>query len=437
MMLAQFLVGFTDVVVAGAISSEVQAAFGLLMQCHFFLLIFGLALVNGGIAAMSQALGAGLFRRAERYTGLIAKIAGLVCLAVIIPGGLFRLELFTLLQTPAEILPLTLDLWTLTLALLPVSYLSIVAGGVFRARKNVRIPLLASLAVCILNVFGDLGFGLGFFGLPNMGGRGLLLASIVSVAGGGLFTLGALMRQGVVSRRSFAPARWEIRALPYILKVALPSLAAQALWQLGYLILFLITATLPSGEIAAVAGLTAGIRIEAIFCLPAWACGMTASILVGHCLGAGDRAGARRVGLRIAGGAILSMSLIALMLLPWVSEICAFVAPDPQVQAVAAAYLKFNIAATPFSVTGMVMSGVFIGAGATVYSLAAFAPGIWLVRLPLAWYIGHHLWRDASGIFLAMLISQAVQASLVLYIFLRRDWQRFASTSGRWKKRNS
>jgi MATE family multidrug resistance protein len=131
------------------------------------------------------------------------------------------------------------------------------------------------------------------------------------------------------------------------------------------------------------------------------------------------------------------MSLIALLMLPWVREICAFVTPDPEVQAVAAAYLKFNIAATPFSVTGMVMSGIFIGAGATVYSLAAFAPGIWLVRLPLAWYMGHCIWRDASGIFLAMLISQAVQASLVFYLFMRRDWQRFASTAGRWKKRTS
>jgi MATE family multidrug resistance protein len=129
------------------------------------------------------------------------------------------------------------------------------------------------------------------------------------------------------------------------------------------------------------------------------------------------------------------MSLLALLLLPLIPEICAFVSPDPQVRAIAAAYLRFNIAAIPFSVTGMIMNGVFVGAGATLYSLAAFVPGIWLVRLPLAWYMGHYLWRDASGIFLAMLVSQAVQASLVLYLFLRRDWQRFASTAGRWKKR--
>ncbi|MDR2076045.1 MAG: MATE family efflux transporter, partial [Desulfovibrio sp.] len=133
MMLAQFLVGFTDVVVAGAISPRVQAAFGILMQCHFFFLIFGLALVNGGVAAISQALGAGLFRRAERYAGLIAKIAGFSCLAVIIPGWLFRRELFSLLRTPADIFPLTLDLWNLTLALLPLGYLNMIAAGIFRA----------------------------------------------------------------------------------------------------------------------------------------------------------------------------------------------------------------------------------------------------------------------------------------------------------------
>ncbi|MDR2075709.1 MAG: MATE family efflux transporter, partial [Desulfovibrio sp.] len=299
---------------------------------------------------------------------------------------------------------------------------------------NVRVPLLSSLVVCVLNLFGDLGLGLGFFSLPNMGGRGLLLASLIAVAGGGLFTLGALLRQGIVSRRSFAPRSWELRALPYILKVALPSGGSQALWQLGYLVLFQITATLPSGQVAALAGLTAGMRIEALFCLPAWACGMTAAILVGHCLGAGDRAGARRVGLRTAGAAVLAMSLVALLLLPWIREICAFVTPDQEVRAIAAAYLKFNIAATPFTVTSMVMNGVFVGAGATAYSLAAFAPGVWLVRLPLAWYMGQCVWRDASGIFLAMLVSQVVQASIVCWLFLRRDWQSFAKTAGRRKK---
>jgi MATE family multidrug resistance protein len=437
MTLTQFLVGFTDVLAAGAISPQVQAVFGILMQYYFFFLLFCIALVNGGIAAISQSLGAALPGRASRYIGLLLKLAGAACLATLVLGHLFRLKLLLLLQPPQEILPLALDLWGLILALLPAGYLSIALAGVLRAGKDVRTPLFSGILVCILNLLGDLGLGLGYLGLPRLGGQGLLLASILAVACGGLFNLAILLRRGTLSRRSLAPSRWDIRALPYMLKVALPSAGSQILWQAGYLVLFRIVATLPAGQVASVAGLTAGFRAEAVLFLPSMALGATGAILVGHCLGAGNPAEARRVGLRLALGGIFSMGLAALLLLPWVPDICILLSPDPEVQAVAAAYLKFNIAAAPFTATSTIMSGIFSGAGATLYSLAAFAPGIWLVRLPLAWYLGHYIWRDASGVFLAMLISQAIQATIAFFLFLRRDWAGFASTAGRWRKRIS
>lgn len=434
MMLFQFLVGMTDVVVAGEIDSNVQAALGIINQCQFFLLVFGFAVVNGGVTAMSQSMGADKALRAERYIGLLFKLVGGICLLILLAGYIFREALFTALQVPGEIFSLTLDLWLFTLWLIPCGFLNALTAGVFRSRKNVLVPLLSGIIVCIVNTLGDLGLGLGWFGMPELGGRGLVLASILSMGMGGLFTLGVLIRRGIVSRRSFAPWAWERRALPYIVKVALPAGGTQVLWQLGYMVLFLITNTLPSDRVASTAGLTVGLRVESILFMPAWAFSMTGTILVGHCLGMGDRGEARRVGLRVAGAGALSMSLVALLILPWVREITAFVAPDPAVQAVAVQYILFNIAATPFTVTSMIMSGIFTGAGATVYTLVVFTVSTWLVRLPLAWYMGHIFWREASGIFLAMLVSQVVQASFAFYIFLRRDWYRFALGAKRFTK---
>ena len=434
MMLFQFLVGFTDVVVAGRIHPHLQGALGIITQCQFFLLVLGIALVNGGVAAMSQALGAKLPLRAERYVGLIFKIAAAFCLFTLTLGIVFRREMLLLLGVPQEIFPLTLDLWVLFLGILPSSYLSFTTVAVFRARKNVWIPLASAIVVCIINTVGDLGLGLGYFGMPVMGGKGLIYASIASVSAGALFNLYVLLKMRFVTARSFASWRWEKRALPYILKVALPSGGTQILWNLGYMLLFLITNTLPQDSVIAVSGLTAGMRIEAVLFLPAFAFSLTGSVLVGHCLGAGNPAEAKRVGLRVVCAGALSMSLVAAVLLPWVREVAAFVAPDAAVQAVATSYMMFNLVATPFTVTSMIMSGIFSGAGATVYSLIVFSFSTWLVRLPLAWYMGHVLWRDASGVFVAMLVSQVVQASASMYMFLRCDWYRFASTAKRFKR---
>jgi MATE family multidrug resistance protein len=434
MMLLQFMVGFTDVVVAGQIHPHVQGALGIVTQCQFLFMVFGVALINGGLAAMSQALGANLFLRAERYVGLLFKVAVIFGLFALGLGFAFRHDLMTLLGVPEAIRPLTEQMWVLLLFIMPSSYISFATVAIFRARKNVMAPLFSAAVVCVVNLVADLGFGLGWLGMPNFGAEGIVWASIISVTAGALFNIVVLIKDKFVTLRSFAPWRWEKRAFPYILKVAVPAGGSQVLWQLGYMVLYFITNTLPHDSVSATAGLTAGMRIEALLFLPGMAFSFTGSILVGHCLGAANREEARRVGLRIVGAGVVSMSLAAAALIPFRAQIAAFVAPDPAVAAVASDYLLYNLAATPFTVTSMIMGGLFSGAGATLFSLMAFSIGTWVVRLPLAWHLGHIVWRNASGVFVAMLLSQVVQAAICLWLYLRGDWYRFASTARRFKK---
>ena len=438
MMLLQFLVGFTDVFVAGRINPHLQGALGIITQCQFLLLVLGMAVVNGGLAAMSQSLGARLPLRALRYVGLLFKLSAFFCAITLSFGLVFRRQMLEALGVPEEIFPLTLDLWVLYLGIMPASYLNFTTMAIFRAYKNVRVPMASSAAVCAVNAIGDFGLGLGRFGMPDWGGQGVIWASIISVTVGALFNLAVLLRKKILTRKSFAPWQWEKRAVPYIVRVAVPAGGSQFLWQLGYMALLLITNTLPSDSVSATAGLTAGMRVEALLFLPALAFSFTGSILVGHCLGAGNRNEARRIGLRMVKAGTVSMTIVALALLPFVHTIAAFVSPgSAAVQEAAASYMMYNFVATPCTVTSMIMSGIFSGAGATRFSLIAFSCGTWLLRLPLAWFMGHIAWRSAAGVFLAMPVSQFAQASLCMYLFLYRDWYRFASTAKRFSRATS
>ena len=434
MMLFQFLVGFTDVVVAGRIHPNVQAAFGIIIQCQFTLLVVGMALSNGGIAAMSQSLGAGMPLRAERYAGLMTTLALSLCGLIVLLGWVLRDIIFSLLSVPQDLLPLTNELWAVVLWVIPANYLAIQTMAIFRSRKNVLIPLASGMIMCVLNAIGDFGFGLGMFGLPNFGAQGIIVSSLVAVSAGALFNCFMLYKKGYISAKAFAPLRWQKKAAPYLLRVALPSGGMQVLWQLGYLVLFTITATLPYARETALAGLTAGMRIESLLFLPAMAFSATGSVLVGHCLGAGNPAEAKRVGLRVAATGALLMSLVAAIMFPFVPAISAFVAPDAAVQAQAISYMRYNLLSTPFTVTSMVMTGILTGAGATLYPMKVNSMSIWLVRLPLAWFLGHILWQDAAGVFCAMLISQCVGAAAHYYVFLRLNWYRFALTAKRTQR---
>lgn len=426
MMLFQFLIGFTDVWVAGRIHADVQAALGLVMQCFFFFMVIGIAIANASVSAMSQSLGAGRPQRAKRYLGLVLNMSLVMCAVAVLLGYFLRDQLMWLLQVPEAILPLALQLWLFYLFTLPFQYGTSLFAAAFRAHKKVYMPLYSGIVVCVVNFFGDFGFGLGYFGLPNLGAKGLAMSTLVASAAGSLFLLVMLFRQGYLGRDSFAPFRWQLDASRYLIRVALPSGGNSFSWQLGYLFLIALTASLPLDSINALAGLTTGMRIESILFLPAIAFSMTGTILVGHCLGHGDKAEAKRVGLRVLLVGVGGMSLAAVLLWPWVNEIAAFMAPSPGVQPQAVAYIKINLFSTPFTVGSMILGGLLTGAGASIYPFIVYSFATWCVRLPLAWYLGHVAWQSSSGIFAAMLISQVVQSSIILMIFLRADWARFS-----------
>ncbi|SBW09859.1 MATE efflux family protein [uncultured delta proteobacterium] len=426
MMSFQFLVGLTDVWVAGKIHRDVQAVLGVVVQCQFILLIIGTATANASVAAMSQSLGANLPDRARRYAGSILKIGMLFSLIALGLALAFRGLILHLLQVPAEILPLAEEFWQVFLIVLPSHYLLAMTGAMFRARKSVYVPLFSAFMAFVINAFASTGFGLGWWHLPAFGARGIAYATLVSITSMALFNFFVLVKQGFITRKAFAPLQWEKKALPYLFKVALPAGGMQFSWQLGYMVLFAVVASLPFNSVNALAGMAAGMRVESVLFLPAVAFSMTGSMLVGHCLGAGNKAEAKRVGWRLILAGAGSMTLAAIVLWPFLKDLAAFIAPDPGAQADALVYLRYNLLATPFSVTSMCLGGIMTGAGAAIYTFFVFGAAIWLVRLPLAYIFGHLLWQSADGVFMGMFISQAFQASIILYIFQTRDWARFA-----------
>ena len=434
MMLFQFLVGITDVTVAGYIGTEVQATFGFMNRCMFFLLVIGFALANGGVAAISQSLGARLYSRAERYVGLMFKLGGVLCVIIVFFAYVLRHQIMWAVQVPDTILGLTIELWELYIYIIPAQFLVSLSIAVFRAHKQVWLPFFSSMVVCSINVVGSCGLGLGWFGLPELGARGIVASSIIALWVGVVFNFIALWRVGALTPRSFGPWHWERMALPYLVRVALPAGGNQVLWQLGYIVLFAITATLPFNSVAALAGTSAGFSVEAVIFLPTMAFNFTAVILVGHCLGAGDRDEAKLVAMKLIGAGMVLMSLLGVVLYYYMDAMSAIVAQDPAVQAVATEYLFFNILAIPFSCISVIIAGALNGAGASLYSFVIFSSATWFVRLPLALYLGHYVWQDATGIFVAMFVSQAFQACVATFVFFRCNWYRFASTARRFSR---
>jgi len=426
MMLLQFGIAFVCVWVAGRINPVVQASFGMVAQCVMFLQVVAIAMGSGAIAGISQSLGAGLVRRARRYALLVGWGSLLLGMLTALLGYVFRAQLFDALMAPPETREILDNYWLVTLLTTPLNYVWGVSSGLFRAIRQVIAPLFVTMLVFAVVVFGATGLGLGWFGLPDCGYMGIAWANFVSVLLGATGNILLLLRLGYMRPRDTPPWRWVRRGAPYLVRVAWPAGLSQFLWQLGYLVIFAITASLPLGSVAALAGMTAGMRVESLLFMPGFAFNMTVSVLVGNSLGAGDKAEAKRLALVLSASGCVCISALAGMMWPFMDDLAALLSDSPAVQEQTVSYLFYNLLAAPFTAGSMILGGVMMGAGATRYNLAVFASSFWLVRLPLAWLFGHALWGEAAGIFLSMLISQGVQACVMLWVVLRLDWTRFS-----------
>ncbi|MFP4070737.1 MAG: MATE family efflux transporter [Desulfovibrionales bacterium] len=426
MMVFHFLIGFVDVWAAGRLGREVQATMGMITQALFFFMVVAIAVANGSVAAISQSIGAGLIKRSLRYVGLCLEVGLALSGVIALLGLLIKGFFLDLLQIPAEIAPIAEYLFTVYLYVLPFYYLFIISNAVFRAQKKVLLPLYAMIVVTVLNTAGDLLFGLGYLGFPRLGYQGLAWATFFSILAGMLFNLVALWRMGYLQKSSFAPWRWVRKAWPYLFKVAWPAGLMQVVWHSAYLVLYAITASLPQGSVVALAAMSAGIRVESLLFLPGFALNFTASILVGHFLGAGKPEVAKQVGYRILGVGVISITVLTGAVWLVIDPIVGFIAPDSSVQSETVNYLRFNMTGIPFLLTAMILGGALVGAGATLYQMFVFGIASWGIRIPLAFVLGHFLVGGATGIWAAMLFSMIMQALIMLYVYQSKDWQRFA-----------
>ncbi len=426
MMYLMFFMGFVSVWVAGRISADVQAALGMVNQCGIFLMVVSMAVSSGATAAVSQSLGAHKILRAKRY--ITATITGCLILGLIVGflGWLCSSGILHVIMVPESILPQTREMWLAGLPGLPAQYLYAATGVMFRATRQVLPPLWVAAIVCLCNLIACLGLGLGWFGLPACGYLGLVWANVASQYLGAICNCLLLMRSGYLSRRALPNLRWLKPALPYLLKVALPAGAASLVWQSGYMALFILVASLPHDSVNALAGLTAGLRVESLLFLPGMAFNMSAAVLVGNSLGEGKPEQARRLALNMTAVAAVILTIVAIALWPFRQELAALLAQESGAQAQIVNYLTYNLLSTPFSIASTVMGGVMVGAGATRYNLMIFGGSFWGLRLPLGWLLGHMLWGTASGVFLAMLISQVVQSCVMIHAVRYWNWTRFA-----------
>jgi len=421
-MFFNFLVGLTDVYVAGFLGPEIQAIVGFVSQLYFSIIIVANAISIGTVAMLSRAVGAGRFEDALTAARQ-SLLFGIACaMALTAAGLLLHQQIISLAGFSANIRQVAADFFVIFAFALAPNYMVILSTAVFRAGGEVRLTLLAMSLISVINIALNFLLVFGLFSFQGLGYRGIALATSTSMIAGTVICL-VLYRKSRWKNIFSGPWHLSSDLIRKIFLLSWPAALVQVSWNASYIILYNILGRLQEGSITAMAALTNSLRIEAIIYLPVFALNMAASVLTGQNLGAGAPERAEKIGWKISFSGIAFVSAMALPIFIWAGAISAPVAKDPQVLDETVRYLRIMMLSEPFLALSIILGGCLQGAGDTKGAMLVIVSALWIIRLPLAYLLAFVAGYGAFGVWIAMAISMCFQGIAMTVRFRNGQWK--------------
>lgn len=223
-----------------------------------------------------------------------------------------------------------------------------------------------------------------------------------------------------------------------ILRIAMPSMAMSILRVFSLTAFTMIIAKVPSGE-SAIAGMGVAFAIEAIMFMPVFGLAVATSALVGQSLGMEKPKRAEHITwVASHSGALIVLAVVVPLYFSAPMIARTMIADGaPTTLATAAQEILAKATSRQEAVNlirwlcstevlfcyAMVLTSAMQGAGDTRTPFWITVSSLWMMRVPLAWFLAIPMAMGATGAWASMSISQAVQGALAIVAFRKGNWK--------------
>ena len=389
----------------------------LMMQ---FALTFGVS--AGASALVARFVGAQNHDEADEAAGQSLTLALVVGVLSGLPFALLARQIAAGIGAKGPVVGLAGDYTAIIAWFSAPLFVYFVAQTVLRSTGDMKSPLYAGAVIVGINIVLDyvLIFGKGPF--PMLGIRGAAIATGISRIAGMFITLWFLRRS--MLRRSFRHVRprwsWFVR----ILNIGWPAVLQNLVWTGANAAFMRMLSILPGNEAtAAQAAYNVALRIESLAFMPGLAFSFAATPLVGQNLGAGKPERAEHTAWVATGQAAMIMASVAILFVTAPRWLALIFTSDKHVVPLIVSYLLINAISEPFLAVGMVLRGALQGAGDTRMPMWISVLTLWIIRLPLAWFLVEYTGYASSGAWIAMAASTILSGLLVAAWFKWGTWR--------------
>jgi MATE family multidrug resistance protein len=417
--------GVVDTIMVGSLGPAAIGAVALGNAVCYTPSLFGVGLVLGLDTLVAQAHGRGDHDECHRWLAQGVYLAVVAAVPLMLAIGAASIFFSRFGITPEVAVPASGYLRRLLWGTLPLLLYGAVRRylqGVGQVRVITATYVLANLVNWFLNwvlIYGKLGF-------PALGVNGSALSTVAARISMAIALMGFAWRY---ERKRGHPLfrHWagpQAARLKELFRLGAPS-AGQILTEVGAWNL----ATFSAGYLTPVALATHQIVLNyaSITYMVPLGISAAAAVSVGHAIGAGDAARARRAGWLALGLGTSFMLLAAAAFVLWPRPLIELYTHDPRILALGPALLIIVAAFQIFDGIQIVSTGALRGLGETRAPMLANLVGYWVLGLPLGFFLCFALKWGIYGLWIGLTLALVVIALAVLARW-RRDSLRQLAT---------
>lgn len=294
-------------------------------------------------------------------------------------------------------------------------------AALFRAMGNSKISMLVSVAMNVINVFGNaiLMFGLG------MGVEGAALATLLSrIVGAVYITLKLRNPDYDIHLTRKVTFQLNIPMIQRILRIGVPNGLENSIFQFGKIIVSGMIAGLGTSAITAnsVANTVSSLEV-----IPGSAMSLAMLTIVGQCVGANSPEQAKKYTWKLLKIAYISLAGLNILVILFIDPICSIYQLNPGTAELAKQLMLYHsICCMIIWPSAFTLPNALRAANDVKYTMYVSIASMWIWRIGFSYFLAITLSLGVIGIWVAMTIDWAFRASLFLFRFKRGGWIKHA-----------
>ena len=411
----------TDTFWVGRLGKIPVAAVSLSFPIIFIIISLGSGLAIAGSILVAQKKGAkddkAVIHIATQTFYTVITIA--IGLAFI--GYFITPDLVQIMKTEPQVYDETITYLKISFLGLPALFFYLIFQSLMRSLGEVQLPFYIVLSTVLLNLLLDPLFIFGYNDLiqaKGVAGAAIATVSTQTLAAGiSLYFLFKGYKGLQIKLRDYYP---DFSIIKSLIKLGIPVSIEQVSRATGIFVMVMLVSGF--GTIA-LAGYGIGSRILSFIIIPAFGIGMATSTLVGQNIGAKayDRVKITiQYSLKIAFGVL---GIFGILIYIYARHIAKFFIPeDTTTIDESTLFIKFLAVSFGFLGVLIVIIGSFRGAGKTKISMLLAVFSVWIIRFPLAYYLGYKAGLKEKGIWISYPFTNFITALIGIYFLIKYKW---------------